>query len=93
MLPIRYSLAGGRSGRCRASCCETLKFQAIETVARVRLALLDAATSLADLKLPGVHLEALKRDHKGQYSIRINDQFRICFNWKDGDVHNVVDYH
>jgi proteic killer suppression protein len=71
------------------------KFQAIEKVARIRLALLDAAASLSDLKLPGLHLEALKRDRKGQYSIRINDQFRICFNWKDGDAHNVeiVDYH
>ncbi len=41
------------------------------------------------------HMEALKRVRKGQYSIRINDQFRICFNWKDGDAHNVeiVDYH
>jgi len=71
------------------------KFQAIERAARVRLALLDAATSLGDLKLPGLHLEALKRDRKGQHSIRINDQFRICFNWKDGDAYNVeiVDYH
>lgn len=71
------------------------KFQSIEKIARIRLALLDAAESLSDLKLPGLHLEALKRDRKGQYSIRINDQFRICFNWKDRDAHNVeiVDYH
>ncbi len=71
------------------------KFQGIEKTARVRLALLDVATSLRDLRLPGFHLEALKGDRKGQYSIRINDQFRICFNWHDGDAHNVeiVDYH
>ena len=71
------------------------RFQAIERVTRVRLALLDAATALSDLRLPGLHLEALQGDRKGQYSIRINDQFRICFNWWDGDAHNVeiVDYH
>ena len=71
------------------------RFQAIEKAARVRLALLDAATSLRDLNLPGLRLEALKRDRAGQYSIRINDQFRICFEWRDGDAHNVeiVDYH
>jgi len=71
------------------------KFQAIEKAARVRLALLDAATSLGDLQLPGLRLEALKGDRKGQYSIRVNDQYRICFEWRDGDAHNVetVDYH
>lgn len=73
----------------------TRRFQGIEAVARLRLALLDAATSLADLRLPGLRLEALKGDRKGQYSIRINDQYRICFQWLDGDAHNVeiVDYH
>lgn len=71
------------------------RFQAIEKAARVRLALLDAATSLGDLQLPGLRLEALKGDCKGQYSIRINDQYRICFEWRDGDAHEVeiVDYH
>ena len=71
------------------------KFQAIEKAARVRLELLDAATTLKDLALPGLRLEALKGDRKGQHSIRINDQFRICFEWRDGDAHNVeiVDYH
>ena len=51
--------------------------------------------SLADLRLPGLRLEALKGDRQGQYSIRINDQFRICFEWRDGDAQNVeiVDYH
>jgi proteic killer suppression protein len=71
------------------------KFQSIEKAARIRLELLDAATSLRDLELPGLRLEALKGDRKGQQSIRINDQFRICFEWRDGDAHNVeiVDYH
>ena len=61
----------------------------------MRLALLDTATSLRDLNLPGLRLEALKGKRKGQYSIRINEQFRICFEWRDGDAHNVeiVDYH
>lgn len=71
------------------------KFQAIEKAARIKLLLLDAATSLEDLELPGLRLEALKGDRKGQYSIRINDQFRICFEWRSGDAFNVeiVDYH
>ncbi|HOQ47816.1 MAG TPA: type II toxin-antitoxin system RelE/ParE family toxin [Bryobacteraceae bacterium] len=71
------------------------KFQSIEKAARIRLELLDAATSLRDLELPGLRMEALKGDRKGQHSIRINDQFRICFEWRDGDAHNleIVDYH
>jgi proteic killer suppression protein len=71
------------------------KLAAIEKQARTRLELLDAATSLRDLRLPGLRLEALKRDRKGQHSIRINDQYRICFEWRDGDAHSVeiVDYH
>jgi len=71
------------------------RFQSIEKAARIRLELLDAATSLRDLELPGLRLETLKGDRKGQHSIRINDQFRICFEWRDGDAHNVeiVDYH
>jgi proteic killer suppression protein len=71
------------------------RLQAIEKSARIRLELLDGATSLQDLGLPGLQLEALKGDRKGQYSIRINDQYRICFEWRDGDAHNVeiVDYH
>ena len=44
---------------------------------------------------PGLHLEPLKADRKGQYSIRIDDRYRICFEWRDGDAYNVeiVDYH
>jgi proteic killer suppression protein len=71
------------------------KFQSIEKAARIRLEILDAATSLRDLELPGLRLEALKGNRKGQHSIRINGQFRICFEWRNGDAHNVeiVDYH
>ena len=52
-------------------------------------------TSLRDLELPGFRLEALKGGRKGQYSIRINDQYRICFRWLNGDAHDVeiVDCH
>jgi toxin HigB-1 len=72
------------------------RFQAIERVARRKLEMLDAATSLADLsQIPGNRLEALKGDRVGQYSIRVNDQWRICFEWVEGDSFNVeiVDYH
>ena len=61
-----------------------------------KLAQLHAATRLESLRVPpGNRLEALKRDRAGQYSIRINDQWRICFRWQDGDAHDVeiVDYH
>ena len=61
-----------------------------------KLAILHWATSLTDLQVPpGNRLEALKGDRKGQHSIRINEQFRICFVWRDGDALDVeiVDYH
>jgi toxin HigB-1 len=61
-----------------------------------KLQILDAATSLEDLSgLPGNRLEALKGDRKGQHSIRVNDQWRVCFRWKEGDAFDVeiVDYH
>ena len=51
--------------------------------------------SFRDLRLPGHHLEKLRGDRVGQHSIRINDKWRICFQWKDGDAYDVeiVDYH
>ena len=61
-----------------------------------KLRMLHRAASLRDLRVPPSNrLEALKGDCKGQYSIRINDQFRICFTWKSGDAFEVeiVDYH
>lgn len=72
------------------------RFQAFETVARRKLKMLDDATRLDDLAaLPGNRLEALRGDRQGQHSIRINDQYRICFGWRDGDAYHVeiVDYH
>ena len=58
--------------------------------------MLDAAESLQDLRLPpGNRLERLSGDRAGQHSIRVNDQWRICFHWRDGDAHyvEIVDYH
>jgi len=68
----------------------------IRTSALKKLFLLRRATQLLDLAaLPGNRLEALSGDRKGQHSIRINDQFRICFVWADGDAYEVeiADYH
>lgn len=72
------------------------RFGAIEGVARRKLAMLDAAVVLKDLASPpGNQLEALKGDRAGQHSIRINQQFRICFVWTDDGPTGVeiVDYH
>lgn len=72
------------------------RFRQIERKARIKLEILNAALSLDSLRVPpGNRLEALKGDRKGQCSIRINNQWRICFEWIDGDAHNVeiVDYH
>ncbi|NJL18061.1 MAG: excinuclease ABC subunit A [Nitrospira sp.] len=71
------------------------RFQSIESVARRKLEMVAAAKRLDDLRSPPANrLEALKRDRLGQYSIRVNDQFRVCFRWSDGaeDV-EIVDYH
>jgi toxin HigB-1 len=68
----------------------------IQRVALRKLVLLDAATSLADLRIPPANrLEKLVGNRLGQHSIRINDQWRICFRWSGGDAHDVeiVDYH
>ena len=72
------------------------RFGNIEAVARRKLHMLDDAEILADLgAVPGNRLEALGGDRHGQYSIRINDQWRICFFWRKGAAENVeiVDYH
>ena len=71
------------------------RFRAIERVARRKLLLLDAVTRFDDLRSPpGNRLEALKGDRSGQHSIRINDQWRICFRWNDGaEAVEIVDYH
>jgi proteic killer suppression protein len=68
----------------------------LQRVALRKLVQLDAAAMLDDLRVPpGNRLEKLAGDRAGQYSIRINDQFRVCFRWAEGDAHDVeiVDYH
>lgn len=68
----------------------------LRNVAKRKLISLDAAIRLEDLKVPpGNRLEKLEHDRKGPHSIAINDQFRVCFEWRDGDAHEVeiVDYH
>lgn len=68
----------------------------IQRVALRKLLMVDAATTLEDLRIPpSNHLEKLKGDREGQWSIRINDQWRVCFVWQDGNAHDVeiVDYH
>jgi proteic killer suppression protein len=72
------------------------RFRAFERIARRKLLYLHSARSLQDLLAPpGNRLEALKGDRRGQYSIRINDRWRICFLWRSGDPYDVeiVDYH
>jgi proteic killer suppression protein len=72
------------------------RLRAVERQARRKLLYLNAATVLDELRQPpGNRLEALKGDRKGQFSIRINDQWRICFRWQDGNARDVeiVDYH
>jgi proteic killer suppression protein len=90
-----------RSFRCRDTEAlfndlEVPRFRAIERVARRKLLYLHRARRLDDLRVPPANrLEALKRDRKGQHSIRINDQWRICFVWRGSDAFGVeiVDYH
>ena len=79
-----------QDGKCPA------QWQSIEAVALRKLDMLDAAVKLSDLRSPpGNRLEALKGDRKGQHSIRINRQWRICFRWTANGPENVeiVDYH
>jgi proteic killer suppression protein len=73
-------------------------FSGFERAARLKLDRMQAATALKDLAaLPGNRFEALKGDRRGQYSIRINDQWRICFEWPEGakgpSLVEIVDYH
>jgi toxin HigB-1 len=82
-----HSLASGQRVR---------RFEAIAVVARRKLRQLEIAGRLDDLRVPpGNRLEPLKGDRAGQYSIRINDQWRLCFRWTDAGAENVeiVDYH
>ncbi|WP_370306117.1 type II toxin-antitoxin system RelE/ParE family toxin [Sinimarinibacterium flocculans] len=72
------------------------RFRNIERAARRKLLQIHASTALSALRIPpGNRLEALKEDRSGQYSIRINDQWRVCFIWRNQGAHDVeiVDYH
>ena len=90
-----------RSFKCRetealAHGKRSRRFAAIAAVARRKLRQLEIAAQLDDLRVPpGNRLEALKGDRSGQHSIRINDQWRLCFRWSKGAAENVeiVDYH
>lgn len=84
---LTEQLANGEPPKC---------FCAIAKVASRKLDMLAAATTLDDLRRPPAnHLEALKGDRAGQHSIRINDQWRLCFVWRNGQAYEVeiVDYH
>lgn len=90
-----------RSFKCKDT--ETLfddrfvrRFQGIERAARRKLEVLEAVERLEDLRVPpGNRLETLRGNREGQHSIRVNDQYRICFIWSDGGAEDVeiVDYH
>ncbi len=85
--PLTQALFEGRSAPC---------FVNMRNVAERKLQMLQRASDLADLRIPpNNRLEALKGDRLGQWSIRINDQWRVCFNWHSGDASDVeiVDYH
>ena len=93
-------IAGYRDKRTRdfATGSRVKAFSGIERPARLKLDRLEAATALRDLAvLPGNRFEALSGDRKGQHSIRINDRWRICFEWRDeapGPLNvEIVDYH
>jgi proteic killer suppression protein len=93
-------IAGYRDKRTRnfASGMREKALEGIERPARLKLDRMDVATSLQDLAaLPGNRFETMLGDRKGQYSIRINDRWRICFEWPDYDLGpsnvEIVDYH
>jgi proteic killer suppression protein len=93
-------IVGDRDNRTRdfAAGKRVKAFSGFERSARLKLDRLEAATSLRDLSaLPGNRFEALIGDRRGQYSIRINDQWRICFEWPGGSLGpshvEIVDYH
>jgi len=68
----------------------------VQRIAYRKLVVIDAAESINDLRIPpGNRLEKLKGNREGQHSIRVNEQWRICFRWKDGDAYEVeiTDYH
>lgn len=101
LLDIRYNPVVIRSFRCKdterlAAGFRVRRFIAIERVAQRKLAQLNAAATLDFLRVPpGNRLEALRGDRAGFYSIRINDQWRLCFRYENGNAYDaeIVDYH
>jgi proteic killer suppression protein len=85
----------GRDTEALAQRRRVKRFRAVEGPAREKLRILETAQSLRDLSLPGLRLEKLRGDRKGQYSIRVNAQYRLCFRWKNDGAHDVelTDYH
>ncbi len=74
----------------------TQRFRAFQPVAERKLQMLDIARRIEDLRIPPANrLEALKGDRRGEFSIRVNDQWRLCFRFEDGNAYDVeiVDYH
>jgi proteic killer suppression protein len=72
------------------------RWRSIETVARRKLVMVEATEQLNDLKAPsGNRLHSLREDRQGQYAIRVNDQYRVCFGWPEGNAYDVeiTDYH
>jgi toxin HigB-1 len=87
---------GGRDTELLFGRQSSRRWHTIARVALRRLRLLHRAKTLDDLRVPpGNRLEALKRDRAGQFSIRVNEQYRICFRWERGDAYDVelTDYH
>ena len=90
------SFKGKRSKRVFSRSPERGMTVEVQRASYRKMAILDAAGALSDLRIPpGNRLEKLAGDRAGQYSIRINDQWRICFVWRRGDAYDVeiVDYH
>ena len=96
MLRVIRSVRGNTAGLLLAGRFAPRFPANLARLAARKLEYLTAATVIEDLRLPpGNRLEALRGDRAGQHSIRINERWRICFTWKDGDAHDVevVDYH
>ncbi len=84
------SLADKRTAAIFTGLCPKGTPADIANTARRKLIMIDKAVDLRDLRSPpGNHLEALKHDRQGQHSVRVNDQWRLCFRWQDGDAEDV----
>jgi len=101
-IPIRYYLIMIKSFKCKETELIWRGYRSkklptdIQEVARRRLRVLDSSVNINDLRVPPAnHLEVMKHYRKGDYSIRINDQWRIVFKWSDGNCEEVeiIDYH